>query len=131
MSDKHSLLANADGSDDDDNTNNNNNNNNKNINNNDGSEGSSGDLPPAPIARPQHQGVGNGTARAVGANRADDERFTLSELMARDGGNVRDADARAMASMRQEREKAQHDEETLEEHADMVLTIMKPVSLTM
>lgn len=118
MSDKRSLLANADGSDDEVNNNN--------SNNNDGSEGSSGDVPVA-IARPQQQAAIGSTTRGS----AEDERFTLSELMARDGGNVRDADARAMASMRQEREKAQHEEETLDEHADMVLTIMKPVSITM
>lgn len=124
MSDKRSLLANADGSDDDDNNNNNNNSNNHNA----ASSESSGELP-VPVRSSAHQAaassVGNGTSNGA------EDRFTLSELMAREGGNVRDADARAMASMRQEREKAQYEEETLEEHADMVLTIMKPVSLTM
>merc|ERR1719197_1553885 len=60
-----------------------------------------------------------------------EETFTLSQLVAGDSGAVRDDEARAMAGMRRDREKAQHEEETLEEHADMVLTIMKPVSITM
>ena len=40
-------------------------------------------------------------------------------------------EAQRMARMRQERERERQDEESLEEHADMVLTIMKPVSITM
>jgi len=67
------------------------------------------------------------------------DRFTVSQLAEREhaavaasgGGGTRDSDARAMAAMREEREKAQMQDETLEEHADMVLTIMKPVSITM
>lgn len=47
------------------------------------------------------------------------------------GSNTRESDARAMAAIRQEQEKALYEEESLEEHADMVLTIMKPVSITM
>ena len=66
-----------------------------------------------------------------GNNNVDDDAggnvFTVSQLAEAETQSM----ARTMASMRTERERIEREEESVEEQADLVMTIMKPVSVTM